>query len=89
MSVGIEEKNIYDIAISPNPANDFVTINFNLEKCSDLEISLYDIAGTKIKEIYTGYAEEGLFSKTINTKNLNKGIHFFKINNIIKKIIIN
>ena len=86
--VGIEETNIYDITVAPNPVTNLVTINFNVEKCSELEVNLYDVKGIKIKEIYNGFVEEGLFTKTIEVKNLSKGIYFLKINNIIKKIII-
>jgi len=89
VTVGILEKNIYDITISPNPATDFVTVGFDLEKYSYLEINLYDITGIKIKEIFNDFAEPELFTKTINVKKLNKGIYFLKINNTIKKIIIN
>ena len=88
IDVGISEENVYNISIAPNPAIDFFTINFNLEKCSELEVNLYDVKGIKIKEIYNGFVEEGLFTKTIEVKNLSKGIYFLKINNIIKKIII-
>jgi hypothetical protein len=43
----------------PNPANGESTIQYNLGQGSDIEISLYDIAGKKVMDLYNGYADKG------------------------------
>jgi len=54
---------------------------------------LIDIAGLMVKRIYEGFVEEDIFSKTINTDDLVKGVYFLKIltnkEYTVKKIIIN
>ena len=89
ITVGIEEENIYDIDIVPNPATEYFTVSFNLEKECNVNIVLYDILGKEVMEIYDSFVYEGLFIRTINVKNLSKGLYFLKINNTINKIIIN
>ena len=82
----------HKVSIFPNPTSDFVTVSFDLEKPSHLEIDLYDIAGTKVKDIHSGFVSEQLFTKTISVGNLPVGTYFIKIsthkNYTIKKIII-
>ena len=93
-TVGIKEL-IKDISVEvyPNPATEYTTLSFSLEKPCYLEINLFDIKGNKIKSIYNGFAMAELFLTRINTDNLTKGAYFVKISidkdYIIKKIIKN
>jgi len=93
-TVGIKEL-IKDVLVEvyPNPATEYTTLSFSLEKPCYLEIDLYDINGKKVRDIYNNFAIAELFTKRINTDNLAKGIYFIKISidkdYIIKQIIVN
>ena len=67
------------VNIFPNPTSDYFTVNFELEKASNLEIILCDVLGREITELYNDFAEAGFFTKTINTEHLNKGVYFIKV----------
>ncbi len=81
----IEEITITDISISPNPANNFISIS-GLEAMTVKNILIYDYLGVK-------WIEKELKSNTLNIENLPRGMYFIQIehNNIVlinKKIII-
>ena len=68
------------------------TVNFELEESCNVKILLCDILGIELANVYDGFANEGLFTKIINTGNLPKGVYFLKIligkDYITEKIII-
>lgn len=74
-----------DIKVYPNPAKDLLNIEIPIDY--DVEVSLFNMIGVKVKNINV------LNSKTINVSDLKPGIYFlyFKTNNrrVCKKIIIN
>jgi len=55
------------------------TVSFELEKSYNVKILLCDILGIELANVYDGFANEGLFTKIINTGNLPKGVYFLKI----------
>jgi len=67
------------VNIFPNPTSNYFTVNFELEKASNMEIILFDVLGKEIENVYNDFAEVGFFTKTINTEHLNKGVYFIKI----------
>ncbi|MCL2312554.1 MAG: T9SS type A sorting domain-containing protein [Firmicutes bacterium] len=81
-----------NIAISPNPTTADFTVSFELEKSCNMEIILCDVLGREVLQIFNDFANEGIFSKTVNTKNLAKGIYFLKIlidgNITVEKIVV-
>jgi len=93
--IGIEEvvKNA-TVDISPNPATDYFTLDFELKKNCNMEIILCDILGKEILTIHNGFAEAGLFSKTVDIEHLNSGVYYIKIlidgkYATVEKIVIN
>jgi len=78
--IGIEEvvQNA-TIDISPNPATDYFTLDFELKKSCNMEIILCDVLGKEILTIHNGFAESGLFSKTVDIEHLNSGVYFIKV----------
>ncbi len=65
---------------SPNPATDNVTVSFalpTLYNASNVNVSLYNSLGQKIKTIYTGRSvEENIL---LSTKELQSGVYFIRI----------
>ena len=63
-------------SFSPNPVDDKLTINVNLEEAQNLRISLYSIDGNKIADIYNGFAKQNKFDIALNKYNLTSGAYF-------------
>ncbi|TXC76169.1 alkaline phosphatase D family protein [Luteibaculum oceani] len=63
----------------PNPCNDFVRIQFGIEKAIKGEIYLIDAQGkTIIKEALKSF-NSGVYEYTLNTSQLKSGIYFFQL----------
>ena len=67
------------INIFPNPATESTTISLELETTCNIKITLTNISGQELMDIYDGFVDVGLFRKSINTKNLAKGVYLLKI----------
>jgi len=81
------------INVFPNPTSDYFNVSFELEKANNIRITLLDLTGKEVLEIFNDFTAEGVFSKTINTENFVKGVYFLQIliegKYTTKKIIIN
>ena len=91
---GIEEiiKNA-TVSIFPNPTAENATVSFELETACNVKIVLSNVLGQELIQVYDGFANEGFFIKTINTKHLSKGVYLLKVliggNYTVEKIIVN
>ena len=65
----------------PNPASDFITIEFDGTAGNDLEISITDITGISKSEIRELIFETGYQSMDINLSLLKSGIYMIRVNN--------
>jgi len=52
-------RNDMSLRIYPNPANDFVSLNYTLDLGGNVDISLYDLTGKKVLSRSFGYYSEG------------------------------
>jgi len=77
----VENRQVTDFKLYPNPAKDKLYINFN---SSNLSGAIYDLQGKRVVDIKTGI-------NPIDISNLSKGIYFVKIINsgniIVDKLI--
>jgi enterochelin esterase family protein len=77
---------------SPNPCKDFTKISFQSAPGKAIEISLYDIQGKKLKEIWKGRASGTLEEFNFDTRMLKNGIYFIRLVSgkqaIVRKIIV-
>ncbi len=73
------KENKESFRIYPNPIIYTATIEYTLSVDSDVEITLYDLAGRKIKNLYTGYQSAGIHTLNMNTGGLSKGIYSLRI----------
>jgi len=48
------------LAIGPNPTDRETTIRFSLERRSEIEVDVYDVAGRRVRELSPGLLEAGL-----------------------------
>lgn len=78
---------------SPNPFTNETLISFNLNEDTNVNMSLYDINGTRIKTITDSRFNKGINKIKLSTANsIPSGIYFIKLNtkngNAIHKLIV-
>ena len=71
------------INVYPNPFSDKLSISLTIQSGDHVNISLFDIHGKEITEIYNGYINSGSFSKSWNGKtssgsNCKSGVYILK-----------
>ena len=62
------ESNQTSIRVFPNPVNDLLNIQLNLEKAEEINISVFDLTGKKVIQIYSGELSEGEHDLTWNIR---------------------
>ncbi len=73
-----------NLIVYPNPAKDLISININLTQNSNLDISIYDINGKLIKNIYNKYSKKGKLTITTNISELNHGVYLLQAKSNLK-----
>ncbi len=68
----------------PNPFNPTTTISFSLPTEQNIELTIYNIKGQKVKTLYSGSADVGEHTvvwegKDNNDKQVSSGIYFYKL----------
>ncbi|MFT7345474.1 MAG: hypothetical protein ACI9XP_002069, partial [Lentimonas sp.] len=81
---GVNEKDLVDFSMAPNPASNNVVLTF--DGADKKQISLVDLTGKVISEI-----EINVNQHTLDVSSLNKGIYIVKVSSaggeVIKKLI--
>jgi hypothetical protein len=67
------------VNVYPVPANNAVTLTFNLKKTSSVELGLYTIGGECIKILENKKLNPGDYSYTWNTSTHNNGLYFYQL----------
>ncbi len=77
---GIEENDLHaNISLYPNPAQDVLKIEYNIENTQDLEISIVDLQG---KVVYNNLVQRvNTFNNTIDISALSNGTYMIKFQN--------
>jgi len=79
-SMGVEDYEVSDFMIYPNPSSGNLYIEFVPESMDFVEISLYDITGRRVKhELFR--ESTALFKANLNYHDIKAGVYFVKINN--------
>jgi len=79
--------------VHPNPATDYVSINYFLNKVVTFDINLFDVTGNRLREIRPlTETDPGEHSIQLNTSDLGEGMYFIVLKNrdftISEKIVI-
>ncbi len=78
--VGIEDSNLTDFVLYPNPADTYFTIEFTSDEPGDVGISLYDLLGRQV--LYRNFTNTGLsFKEKLSLTGINKGIYLLRVTN--------
>lgn len=80
----VSKPNIITYAAYPNPFNPRTTISFELDKGQDVELSIFDIKGKKVKSIVHGYQSAGYHKyewdgSDQQNNNCSSGVYFYRL----------
>jgi hypothetical protein len=81
-----ESQNTNGFKVFPNPVVETFTIELSLTENTNLEISIFDISGKVVKELYNGKGLQGENIFSFNKANLSKGTYFLIIKNNLNTI---
>ena len=68
-----------EISVYPNPTTDYITLNFYMEKTSDISVDLYDMNGRLVISLFQDQAKFGQNVFSFSTAPLAAGIYFAAI----------
>lgn len=77
----IENQAKNDFKLFPNPVIESFTVEFELNENTSLDISIWDINGKIVKELYTGKGLQGNNIFSFSKSNLSNGTYFLIIKN--------
>lgn len=76
---------------SPNPANNYFNLNFELIEEGQTNILLFDQQGNLVKELINMQMEPGIYETKFDVNDLNQGVYFINLitpsHNVTKKLI--
>ncbi len=80
------------ISIEPNPFNAEAIINLQIVKSADYKMSVYNVRGQRILDLYEGYLPKGRYRFNLEGGNISSGIYFLMLNTtdnvIVRKFMI-
>ncbi|HEB61521.1 MAG TPA: T9SS type A sorting domain-containing protein, partial [Bacteroidetes bacterium] len=78
--------------VYPNPARDYITLTIGFKNSENISVDIYNQLGSKVKNIFTGKINTGIWQKQINIEDLESGLYFIncQINGqkMINKLVI-
>ncbi|MDP2237811.1 MAG: T9SS type A sorting domain-containing protein [Bacteroidales bacterium] len=80
MHVGVGEFSSTFINITPNPANEAVNISYFTGKDSKVTISLLDLNGRLVRELYNGTMPAGQHQFNWNASDISSGVYMIRLN---------
>ena len=63
----------------PNPFNPSTTINFSLQKSSNVQLTVYNILGQRVATLVNGQLAAGEHSVKFNAVNFASGVYFYRL----------
>ncbi len=63
----------------PNPFNASTAITFELARDSKVQLTLYDIRGRFLKNLFSGFKTAGLHSISLNAEMLPSGVYLYRL----------
>jgi hypothetical protein len=81
--IGIDEKNAFatSLSVSPNPSSEKAELKFSLAENSNGEVTLFNMQGELVKEIYQGKLVQGENSIRFSTAGIATGTYLVKVSN--------
>lgn len=63
----------------PNPFNNSVRLAFSVEQNTEINLTIYDVAGRRVAEVISGQFEAGWHNAVWNAENLSSGMYFARL----------
>ena len=89
--IGIDEHSVFasSLQVYPNPSNDKSELKFSLTENASIEISLFNMAGICVSEIYHGDLMQGAHSIEFRTSEIAAGTYLIKVSDGFKSNYMN
>jgi Secretion system C-terminal sorting domain len=65
--------------VAPNPTTGIANFNFTLENNTEISISVYNLLGNKVAEVYNGTLAAGEHNTTTDLSALAGGVYFYRV----------
>jgi len=65
--------------VYPNPAADFIKMDFNLLESTDVNVYVYDLNGRVLKSAAYGNLQKSNHNRSMNLNGLTNGLYFVSI----------
>jgi plastocyanin len=63
----------------PNPFNSSTTIQYSLQSATDVKLTLFDMLGREVQQLYEGPAASGTHELTLDASGLAGGMYFYRL----------
>ncbi len=63
----------------PNPFNPTTTILLSIPELSEVKVTVYNILGQKVAEVFNGKLNPGYHKVHFNASNLASGLYFYRV----------
>ncbi len=67
------------LSVHPNPFQERNTLHYALSRAAQVQITLYDSNGRRVRELLNNTMQPGVFSLQLDAKGLAKGTYFYRI----------
>jgi hypothetical protein len=67
------------LLVYPNPSNDIMYINFDMPDDANVEVTIYDLSGKRIRQLLSGHVESGDNLLTFDSHLLSRGTYVITI----------
>jgi len=89
--IGVNEQDAFasSLSVSPNPSTEKSELKFSLAQNAQVEITLYDMRGSLVKEIFQGKLLQGKNNIGFSTSGIAPGTYLLKLSNGSKSNYLN
>jgi len=63
----------------PNPFNPSTSISFSLPQSGFVNLSVYDVTGSKVAELINGNMQQGVHTVEFNGSGLSSGLYLYRL----------
>ena len=65
--------------VSPNPFNPATQIEYEIDQAGQMILSVYNVTGQKVSELYNGYQSEGTYNVVWDASEMSSGVYYISM----------